>query len=69
VATGSPAAQAGVRQGDVITAANGHTITSGDDLLVALANSKPGSTMKLTINRNGATVNVSVQLGELPANQ
>jgi putative serine protease PepD len=69
VAADSPAAQAGVQQGDVITAANGHTITSGDDLLVALANSKPGSTMKLTINRNGTTVNVSVKLGELPANQ
>ena len=68
VATGSPAAQAGVQQGDVITAANGHAVSSGDDLLVALANSKPGSTMTLTVNRNGSTLTLSVHLGELPAN-
>jgi len=69
VASGSPAEQAGVQQGDVITAANGQQISSGDDLLVALAHSKPGSTMKLTINRNGSTVTANVKLGELPANQ
>ncbi|MGH2386915.1 MAG: S1C family serine protease [Chloroflexota bacterium] len=69
VASGSPAAQAGVQQGDIITAANGHQISGGDDLLVVLAHSKPGSTMKLTINRNGATVTANVKLGELPANQ
>ncbi|HEY8285076.1 MAG TPA: trypsin-like peptidase domain-containing protein [Chloroflexota bacterium] len=69
VASGSPAAQAGLQQGDVITAANGRTVSNGDDLLVALANSKPGSTMSLTVNRNGSNVTVSVHLGELPANQ
>jgi len=69
VAAGSPAERAGVQQGDVITAANGHPVSSGDDLLVALANSKPGSTMTLTVNRNGSTLTLSVHLGELPANQ
>lgn len=68
VASGSPADRAGVQQGDIITQANGQTITSGDDLLVALAHSKPGSTMKLTVNRNGTTMHLSVTLGELPAN-
>jgi len=67
VASGSPAARAGVQQGDIITSANGTAITSGDDLLVALAHSKPGSVMKLTINRNGSTVHLNVKLGELPA--
>jgi serine protease Do len=69
VAPGSPADQAGVRQGDVITAANGRTITGEDDLLVALANSKPGQSMTLTLNRNGSTLTAHVQLGELPASQ
>jgi putative serine protease PepD len=69
VASGSPAAKAGLAQGDIITATNGHAITSGDDLLVALAGSKPGSAMKLTIDRNGNTIHLSVKLGELPANQ
>jgi serine protease Do len=67
VASGSPADQAGVQQGDVITAANGQAVTGEDDLLVALAHSKPGQTLTLTLNRNGSTLTVHVHLGELPA--
>ena len=63
-----PAAQAGVRQGDVITALNGTTITGEDDLLTALAHQKPGATVTLTLTRNGSTLHVRVTLGELPAN-
>ncbi len=63
-----PAAQAGVQQGDVITALNGTAITGEDDLLTALAHQKPGATVTLTLNRNGSTVRVHVTLGELPAN-
>jgi len=62
-----PAAQAGVQQGDVITAFNGASISSQDDLLTALAHQKPGDTVTLTIDRNGGTVTVRVQLGELSA--
>jgi S1-C subfamily serine protease len=69
VGSGSPAAQAGVQQGDIITAANGQPITGESDLLTALANAKPGAKMTLTINRNGSTVTVTVTLGELPASQ
>ena len=67
VASGSPADQAGVQQGDVITAANGQPITGEDDLLVALARSKPGKTLALTLTRDGSTLTVHVPLGELPA--
>src|SRR5919197_3591998 len=56
VAAGSPADQAGVQQGDVITAANGQPIPGEDDLLVALARSKPGKTLTLTLNRDGSTL-------------
>jgi S1-C subfamily serine protease len=69
VAPGSPADQAGVQQGDVITAANGQPITGEDDVLVALAHGKPGQTMTLQLNRNGSTLTVHVHLGELPAGQ
>ena len=67
VAAGSPAERAGLQQGDVITAANGRQITGESDLLDALANSKPGATLTLTINRNGSSQTVSAQLGELSA--
>ena len=56
-----------MQQGDVITAANGRTVTGEDDLLVALAHSKPGATLTLTLNRNGSTLTVRAHLGELPA--
>jgi S1-C subfamily serine protease/putative flippase GtrA len=67
VASGSPAAQAGMQVGDVITAANGAPVSGEDDLLAALAKAKPGATMTLTINRNGSTMTVKVTLGELSA--
>jgi len=66
VGPGTPAAQAGLQQGDVITAADGNAITSSDDLLTALANAKPGQSMTFTVNRNGQTVTIKVHLGELP---
>ncbi len=62
-----PAAQAGVQQGDVITAFNGVSISGQDDLLTALAHQKPGDTVTLTLDRNGGSISVRVQLGELPA--
>ncbi|MGH2442307.1 MAG: S1C family serine protease [Chloroflexota bacterium] len=64
-ATG-PAAKAGVQQGDVITQANGMTISSAEDLLTVLAQEKPGNTMSLKINRSGTTMSLTVKLGELP---
>jgi S1-C subfamily serine protease len=63
-----PAAQAGVQQGDVITAFNGTSITGQNDLLTALAHQKPGATVTLTVDRNGSTSSIHVTLGELPAN-
>jgi S1-C subfamily serine protease len=67
VAQGSPAASAGIQQGDVITAIDGQAITSESDLLVALAHAKPGQTVTITLNRNGQTISVHATLGELPA--
>ncbi len=67
VAAGSPADQAGLQQGDVITAVNSKTINGSDDLLSALANAKPGQTLTLTVNRGGTTLTVHATLGELPA--
>jgi S1-C subfamily serine protease len=69
VGSGSPAAQAGLQQGDIITAANGQPITGESDLLTALANAKPGAKMTLTVNRNGSTTTITVTLGELAAAQ
>lgn len=67
VASSGPAGRAGVRQGDVITNVNGHSITSAEDLLTILASKKPGETVNLKLDRNGTSLSVKVRLGELPA--
>ncbi len=67
VGSDTPAGKAGVQQGDVITAANGQTVTDAQDLLTVLAQAKPGETITLKINRSGQTKTIDVKLGELPA--
>jgi putative serine protease PepD len=67
VASNGPAAKAGIQQGDVITAVDGTTVTDAQELLMILAQKKPGDTITLKIDRNGTTLTVQVQLGELPA--
>jgi S1-C subfamily serine protease len=68
VAPGSPAAQAGLQQGDVIYAIGDVPVRSQRDLQRALTNRfKPGDTVTLKVNRNGSEQTVSVTLGERPA--
>jgi S1-C subfamily serine protease len=67
IAPNGPAAKASIQQGDVITAADGTSISSAVDLLAVLAHKKPGDSISLTLNRNGSTLTVHVRLGELPA--
>ena len=67
VGSGSPAERAGIQQGDVITAVNGHAISGESDLLTALAHAKPGSNFVLTVSRGGSNTTVTVRLGELSA--
>jgi S1-C subfamily serine protease len=67
IASSGPAANAGIQQGDVITSADGKSVTDAQDLLTILASKKPGDTITLKIDRNGSTQTVQVHLGELPA--
>src|SRR5216684_3018222 len=56
VQSGSPAAKAGVKAGDVITALDGKPITKADDLTAGIASHAPNDKVTLTVNRNGKTV-------------
>ena len=67
VVAGTPAAKAGLKVGDVITAFDGRPITSADAITAAVSEAKPGETVTLTIQRKGATQHVSVTLGVQPA--
>jgi S1-C subfamily serine protease len=64
VQPGSPAFRAGIRQYDVITAVNGTSMTSTDQLTKQIQAAKVGDSLKLTINRNGRTQDITVAVGD-----
>lgn len=66
VEQGGPADQAGVREGDVVVAADGKQITSFDALLAYISYKQPGDQIQLTVLRNGKQQNFTVTLGARP---
>ena len=64
---GSPAARAGLRQGDVITALDGQPIRRTEDLRDQLARKKVGDAIALTVRRGGQQQSVQVQLSPRPS--
>ncbi len=66
VAAGSPAAQAGLRARDVITAADGQQLTDESSLAQILGQRKPGDTVPLAVLRGGQQLTVQVTLGTAP---
>jgi putative serine protease PepD len=67
VKSGSPAANAGLKAGDVITAFAGETIQSPDDLTAAVATKAPGDKVSVTYVRNGNTKTTQVTIGSRPS--
>jgi serine protease Do len=66
VVPGGPAREAGVRQGDIITALDDARIAGYGDLLGALRDHEPGERVTLTIFRNAEEKKLAVTLGEMP---
>ena len=64
-----PAAKAGIRAGDVVTAVNGDKIETSRGLIRAVAVVTPGNSVRLTIRRLGREMEVSVNVGRRPAEQ
>ena len=64
----SPAARAGIKQGDLITAAGGHEIKSVHDLPRLVAATPVGTKLQLTIVRDGKQSTVEAAIGEMPQN-
>jgi putative serine protease PepD len=63
VESGSGAANGGVKAGDVITAIDGSSVTTAEQLRAVIAAHKPGDSLKLTLRRDGATKTLTVTLG------
>jgi serine protease Do len=62
----TPAAKAGLKTDDVITAIEGNPVESSRGLTRDIGFRAPGQTVKLTIFRNGQQQQVAVKLGERP---
>lgn len=62
----SPADQAGIRRGDVITEVNRQKVDSSQDLIRVVRGMGPGSRVRVTMWRSGSLRTVNVQLGERP---
>src|ERR1051326_6452863 len=64
VQPGSAADRAGLKQGDVITALNGTTITDPNTFRNMIAGNAPGTEVTLTMKRDGSERQVRATLGE-----
>ncbi|WOP17820.1 S1C family serine protease [Raineyella sp. LH-20] len=62
VTSGSPAAQAGITEGDVITAMDGVPITGSVSLAARVRSQQVGDAVTLDVSRNGGTRQVKVTL-------
>jgi len=67
LAKGSGSEKAGVRIGDVVTAVDGTAIRTMDDLILQVRRKKVGDTVKLSLLRGGAALDVDVTVGDKPA--
>lgn len=63
----SPASKAGIEVGDIIIQYNGKPVEDGNQLRMAVSSASPGSKATLTLLRKGERKELTVELGELPA--
>ena len=66
VVDGSPADEAGLQVGDVVTEVGGDEIDSSDDLRRAVAEAQPGDELELHVTADGDERDVTVELGTRP---
>jgi S1-C subfamily serine protease len=67
VAPDSPAAKAGLKSNDVVTAWDDHAIEDPNLLRLLAARTKVGTTVKVTVPRNGEELKLDITVVERPA--
>jgi serine protease Do len=65
VSKNSPAEQAGLREGDVVTEFNGRKVVDSRQLRLTVAQTAPGTQASIKILRDGKPIDFTVRLGEL----
>jgi TPR repeat protein len=66
VTPGSPAVSAGIQAGDIVSAYNGITVTTYNEIITAIGQLKIGDTLKLTVLRNGRAQEFDVTIDRKP---
>jgi S1-C subfamily serine protease len=66
VTTGEPAAEAGVRIGDVVCKTGDTAVRHGLDFHIGLIDKKPGDELSFQVQRNEKTLSIQATLAELP---
>ena len=67
VGPGTPAARAGLQQGDIITDIDGKPITKEGEVVTALRGKRAGDVIAVTVDRDGQQLTLQVTLVELPS--
>ncbi len=67
VVSGGPAADAGLRAGDVITSVDGHRVEDSGDLSTQVGNHKPGDQVDVGVTRDGTGHTLQAKLTNRPA--
>jgi putative serine protease PepD len=67
VRAGTPAAAAGLRAGDTVTAVAGKSIASASELRAAINAHRPGDRVSITYTRGGTSHTASVKLASRPS--
>jgi S1-C subfamily serine protease len=67
VTSNGPAAKAGLRPGDVLTAVAGHKVTSVEELFAALARHEPGERTTVSYVRGGESHTTQVHVADRPS--
>jgi serine protease Do len=66
VTANGPAANAGLKKGDIITELNGQPVTGRDQLRERIGTMDPNTKVNLKVMRDGRIMDLAVQLGEYP---
>ena len=66
VQDGTPAAQVGIKAGDIITKVGDATVATANQLSTVLRGTSPGASVTGTVERNGASISFDVTLAERP---
>jgi serine protease DegQ len=62
----SPADQAGIKTGDILTTIDNNPIDNWSAMLETVANLPPGKTVRINLMRNGEAISLEVKIGKRP---